>query len=187
MSWLEFALNPFPDLFGGAARRRAHEGQGRAAQEAAHRRSDRRRVRLPDAHRSRRHGRHARARDLWRPRQHRGARCDRVGATRVRSSTSRARPGGWIRRKRRRTWPGCARSIAICLPRPAACRCPGDAYDGALINHPDIDLADPALNTSGVPWHTLYYQANYPRLQRIKAQWDPLNVFRHDLSIRAEG
>jgi FAD/FMN-containing dehydrogenase len=61
---------------------------------------------------------------------------------------------------------------------------PSDAYDGAFINHPDTDLADPAFNTSGVPWHTLYYQANYPRLQRIKAQWDPRNVFRHALSIR---
>ena len=64
---------------------------------------------------------------------------------------------------------------------------PGDAYDGALINHPDVDLADPALNGSGVPWPTFYYQTNYSRLQRIKAQWDPLNVFRHALSIRAEG
>jgi aclacinomycin oxidase len=62
---------------------------------------------------------------------------------------------------------------------------PGEAYDGALINHPDVDLAAPALNTSGVPWHTLYYKANYPRLQRIKARWDPRNVFRHALSIRA--
>jgi hypothetical protein len=63
---------------------------------------------------------------------------------------------------------------------------PGDAYDGAFINHPDTDLADPALNTSGVPWHTLYYNENYPRLQRIKARWDPRNVFHHALSIRAE-
>jgi aclacinomycin oxidase len=61
---------------------------------------------------------------------------------------------------------------------------PGEAYDGAFINHPDTDLADPALNTSGVPWHTLYYQANYPRLQRVKARWDPRDVFRHALSIR---
>ena len=61
---------------------------------------------------------------------------------------------------------------------------PGAAYDGTFINHPDVDLADPALNPSGVPWHTLYYNANYPRLQRIKAQWDPRNVFRHTLSIR---
>ena len=61
---------------------------------------------------------------------------------------------------------------------------PGNAYDGALINHPDVDLANPALNTSGVPWHTLYYGDNYPRLQRIKARWDPRNVFRHALSIR---
>jgi hypothetical protein len=63
---------------------------------------------------------------------------------------------------------------------------PGEAYDGAFINHPDTDLADPALNTSGVPWHTLYYKGNYPRLQRIKARWDPRNVFRHPLSIRVE-
>jgi hypothetical protein len=63
---------------------------------------------------------------------------------------------------------------------------PGEAYDGAFINHPDTDLADPALNTSGVPWHTLYYKENYPRLQRIKARRDPRNVFRHALSIRGE-
>ena len=62
---------------------------------------------------------------------------------------------------------------------------PGDAYDGAFINHPDTDLADSALNTSGVPWYTLYYKDNYPRLQRIKAQYDPRDVFRHLLSIRA--
>jgi len=61
---------------------------------------------------------------------------------------------------------------------------PGEAYDGAFINHPDVDLADPTLNTSGVPWHTLYYNANYPRLQRIKSRWDPRDVFRHALSIR---
>lgn len=47
---------------------------------------------------------------------------------------------------------------------------PGEAYDGAFINHPDTDLADPALNTSGVPWYRLYYKDNYPRLQRIKAR-----------------
>ena len=62
---------------------------------------------------------------------------------------------------------------------------PGAAYDGTLINHPDVDLADSTLNTSGVPWHTLYYQDNYPRLQRIKARWDPNNVFHHALSIRS--
>ena len=62
---------------------------------------------------------------------------------------------------------------------------PGDAYAGAFINHPDVDLADPALNTSGVPWHTLYFRDGYPRLQRIKARWDPRDVFRHPLSIRA--
>jgi aclacinomycin oxidase len=63
---------------------------------------------------------------------------------------------------------------------------PNDAYDGAFINHPDVDLADPALNNSGVPWHALYYQANYARLRQIKARWDPRNVFHHALSIRAD-
>ena len=63
---------------------------------------------------------------------------------------------------------------------------PGEAYDGCFINHPDTDVADPALNASGVPWHALYYGENYPRLQRVKARWDPRNVFRHALSIRPE-
>jgi aclacinomycin oxidase len=61
---------------------------------------------------------------------------------------------------------------------------PGDGYDGALINHPDTDLADPRWNTSGVPWSALYYQSNYQRLQRVKARWDPRNIFHHALSIR---
>lgn len=61
---------------------------------------------------------------------------------------------------------------------------PGEAYDGAIINHPDVDLADPEWNTSGVPWHALYYKGNYARLQRVKARWDPGNVFHHALSIR---
>jgi hypothetical protein len=60
---------------------------------------------------------------------------------------------------------------------------PGEAYDGAFINHPDTDLTDPTLNTSGVPWHTLYYKENYTLLQGIKARWDPRNVFSHALSI----
>jgi len=63
---------------------------------------------------------------------------------------------------------------------------PGEAYEGSMINHPDTDHADPVLNTSGVPWHTLYYKESYPRLQQIKARWDPRNVFRHALSIRAD-
>jgi hypothetical protein len=54
---------------------------------------------------------------------------------------------------------------------------PGGVGNGALINHPDVDLADPEWNTSGVPWHALYYKDNYPRLQQIKARWDPCNVF----------
>jgi aclacinomycin oxidase len=60
---------------------------------------------------------------------------------------------------------------------------PNDVSDGSYINYPDVDLADPAWNTSGVPWSTLYYKDNYPRLQRVKARWDPRNVFRHAMSV----
>ncbi|MBN9386020.1 MAG: FAD-binding oxidoreductase [Chitinophagaceae bacterium] len=61
---------------------------------------------------------------------------------------------------------------------------PNQQTDGAMINHPDADLADPAWNTSGIPWYTLYYKDNYPRLQQVKRNWDPLNIFYHALSIR---
>ncbi|MEP6733129.1 MAG: FAD-binding oxidoreductase, partial [bacterium] len=61
---------------------------------------------------------------------------------------------------------------------------PDASSDGAMINHPDADLADARWNTSGVPWYALYYQENYARLQRVKAQWDPRNVFHHALSIQ---
>jgi aclacinomycin oxidase len=62
---------------------------------------------------------------------------------------------------------------------------PGDAYAGTFINHPDVDLADLALNSSGVPWHALYFRDGYSRLKRVKARWDPRDVFHHALSIRA--
>jgi FAD/FMN-containing dehydrogenase len=61
---------------------------------------------------------------------------------------------------------------------------PGPVTDGCYVNYPDTDLGDPAFNTSGVPWHDLYYKQNYPRLQRVKAAWDPRDVFRHAQSIR---
>jgi hypothetical protein len=61
---------------------------------------------------------------------------------------------------------------------------PGQVSSGASINHPDVDLADPAWNTSGCPWYTMYYRDNYPRLQQIKLRWDPRDVFHHALSVR---
>ncbi|RAY12774.1 FAD-linked oxidase [Actinomadura craniellae] len=61
---------------------------------------------------------------------------------------------------------------------------PGPVNSGAYINYPDVDLADPEWNTSGVPWHALYYRDNYRRLQQVKAHWDPRDAFRHALAIR---
>jgi FAD binding domain/Berberine and berberine like len=60
---------------------------------------------------------------------------------------------------------------------------PNEYNDGSYINYPDRDLADPEWNTSGVPWSTLYYKHNYPRLQQIKKRYDPRNEFHHALSI----
>jgi FAD/FMN-containing dehydrogenase len=60
---------------------------------------------------------------------------------------------------------------------------PGKQTGGCIIAHPDNDIADPNWNKSGLPWHALYYQDNYSRLQKIKATWDPLNIFRHGLSV----
>ncbi|MFG3307048.1 FAD-binding oxidoreductase [Streptomyces wuyuanensis] len=57
--------------------------------------------------------------------------------------------------------------------------------DGCFINYADADLADPRHNTSGIPWHELYFKSGYRRLQTVKAQWDPKNLFNHALSIRA--
>ncbi|NEE60008.1 hypothetical protein G3M55_87730, partial [Streptomyces sp. SID8455] len=42
---------------------------------------------------------------------------------------------------------------------------------------------DPAYNSSGVSFHELYHKDNYPRLQRVKAAWDPRNFFRHPQSV----
>ncbi|WP_239309661.1 MULTISPECIES: FAD-binding protein [unclassified Frankia] len=60
---------------------------------------------------------------------------------------------------------------------------PNEQTDGCYINNPDPDIIDPAINTSGVPFSTLYYKDNYTRLRRVKGHWDPTNVFRHSQSI----
>lgn len=51
---------------------------------------------------------------------------------------------------------------------------PDGTMDGCYVNYPDVDLVD---------WQHLYYKECYPRLQRVKARWDPLNIFRHKQSI----
>jgi hypothetical protein len=56
--------------------------------------------------------------------------------------------------------------------------------DGAVINYIDADLLDEALNTSGTAWHELYFGSAYPKLQQIKAKWDPRDAFTHALAVR---
>lgn len=60
----------------------------------------------------------------------------------------------------------------------------GGVTDGCYINYPDVDLSDPAWNTSDDPWWRLYYKDAYPRLQRAKLRWDPHDIFRHQQSVQ---
>ncbi|WP_326702331.1 FAD-dependent oxidoreductase [Streptomyces cyaneofuscatus] len=60
----------------------------------------------------------------------------------------------------------------------------GGRTDGCYINYADSDMADPAHNTSGIPWHTLYYKGNYAKLQQVKRRYDPADFFRHSLSVK---
>ena len=72
---------------------------------------------------------------------------------------------GWIRRLYR----------DVHYASPNAEPVPDGAVDGCYVNYPDRDLVD---------WPRLYYGANYARLQRVKAIWDPLDFFRHAQSVR---
>ncbi len=61
---------------------------------------------------------------------------------------------------------------------------PNETTGGCMIAHPDNDMANTAWNKSGLPWHVFYYQRNYPLLQAVKTTWDPNNIFRHALSVQ---
>ena len=52
---------------------------------------------------------------------------------------------------------------------------PDSTMDGCYVNYPDVDL---------VNWPELYYKDGYARLQRVKARWDPLDIFNYSQSIR---
>ncbi|MCX4906886.1 FAD-binding oxidoreductase [Streptomyces sp. NBC_00878] len=64
---------------------------------------------------------------------------------------------------------------------------PNGTTDGCYINYPDTGVDDPDANTSGVSWHRLYHKGNYPRLQRVKARWDPRDIFHHRQSVELPG
>jgi Berberine and berberine like. len=80
-------------------------------------------------------------------------------------------------------WPGCGIFYKELFIETGGVPVPNEQTNGCMINHPDIDLKDPEWNQSGIPWHTLYYKENYPRLQNVKGKWDPLNIFYHALSV----
>ena len=85
----------------------------------------------------------------------------------------------WIRRTYRATFAATGG-----VPKVGASGPRDGLTDGCYINYPDVDLDDPAWNTSDQKSPTLYYKDAYPALQRVKRRWDPLNVFRNSQSIR---
>jgi len=46
--------------------------------------------------------------------------------------------------------------------------------NGAYVNVPDVGLPD---------WETVYWGSNVDRLRRIKAKYDPDNIFQYEQSI----
>ena len=57
-----------------------------------------------------------------------------------------------------------------------------DGMVNSITDHPTdayVNYVDPRLND----WQHLYYGNNYERLQQIKSQVDPSNVFKFDQSI----
>ncbi len=184
MSWLDFALNPLPDLFAGGP----PGGVSTKIKDAIVKR------RFTDAQIAVIH-RHLMRTDVTVPGGMFGL-ASYGGRVNTRPTDATAAPqrngildvactAGWIDSKDEAVNVAWVRSFYRELfADTGGVPVPGDAYDGALINHPDTDLADPQWNTSGTPWSTIYYQNNYPRLQRVKARWDPRNIFYHALSIR---
>lgn len=184
MSWLDFALNPLPDLFAGGP----PGGVSTKIKDAIVKR------RFTDAQIAVIH-RHLTRTDVTVPGGMFGL-ASYGGRVNTRPTDATAAPqrsgildtactAGWIDSKDETVNVAWVRSFYRELfADTGGVPVPGDAYDGALINHPDTDLADPHWNTSGTPWSTIYYQNNYPRLQRVKARWDPRNIFYHGLSIR---
>jgi hypothetical protein len=47
----------------------------------------------------------------------------------------------------------------------------------------NVGLCVSLLSVAFALRHTLYCKDNYPRLQQVKARWDPRNVFHHALAI----
>jgi FAD/FMN-containing dehydrogenase len=185
MSWLEFALNPFPDLFAAAP-----GGVSVKVKDALFKkRFTDRQIRVAYDHLTRNDH------DIMGGMLGLATYGGRINTVARDATASAQRDSildiacttGWIDPKEAATNLTWVREFYRDLfAESGGVPVPGEAYGGAFINHPDVDLADPALNTSGLPWHSLYYQENYPRLQRIKARWDPRDVFRHALSVRVE-
>lgn len=63
---------------------------------------------------------------------------------------------------------------------------PGESsrYEGCYINYPDVDMiTGKHTGEAKYSWLELYYPGIYEDLVKTKGQWDPHNIFRHQMSI----
>ncbi|HAV1831577.1 TPA: hypothetical protein JG914_004412 [Enterobacter hormaechei subsp. steigerwaltii] len=64
-----------------------------------------------------------------------------------------------------------------------------DDFDGCYFNYPDLDMKYRNGNANGndpvnPEWRTIYFpRGKEALLQQAKRLWDPLNVFRNDMSV----
>ncbi len=134
---------------------RETEDQGRAASPTPQRSSNQRHPFVSDARRCPR-WRWDQTGDVRRTRERRAPRCDgRCSALRrPRNAYSVA----WLDAGDHDADILCLRQLyADVFADSGGVPVPGPLNDGALINHPDADIADPEWNRSGVPWRTIYY------------------------------
>ena len=72
---------------------------------------------------------------------------------------------------------------AVDSKRRLVVRSGGHCLEG-FVSDPAVQvLIDMSLMTD--IGYTLYYKGNYPRLQKVKSKWGPLNIFHHALPIQA--
>jgi len=181
MNWLDFALHPFPDIF--------PEGKGAFKFKDAFLLKPFTDVQLKVAYDHLTSGKDTPGSFLGLATYGgmvNAIPCDATASFQRNAILTTACISGWADPKEKEKYLESVRAIYHDLyAETGGAPVPNEMTGGCIIAHPDCDLIDPNMNQSGVSWYHFYYQENYQRLQKVKAKWDPLNIFHHSLSVKA--